>query len=104
MYFYFAQDIKAKQVLDDRDEVLLANRIYGLSDPAGNRNLIGNNESDISVVNSSNFEDEDDNSNPAETSAEDLMEEASNYVDKGELILYQLLPDGFLYFLCDFYA
>ncbi|OZC08954.1 zinc finger, C2H2 type [Onchocerca flexuosa] len=70
---------------DDYDEALLTNTIYGLSDTISSRNFVENNESNISVVNCSNFEDEDDDSNQAETSAEDLMEEASNYIDKDKI-------------------
>lgn len=74
--------IETKQILDDGDEMLVTNAIYGLSDSTGNRNFIENSECDISTVHGSNFEDEDHDNNLAETSAEDLMEEASNYVDK----------------------
>uniref|UniRef100_A0A0R3S6N3 Zinc finger and BTB domain-containing protein 14 n=1 Tax=Elaeophora elaphi TaxID=1147741 RepID=A0A0R3S6N3_9BILA len=69
---------------DSREE-MITDAVYELSDPMGNRNLIGNSESDISAMNGSNFEDEDYDSNLAETSAEDLMEEASNYIDKDEI-------------------
>ncbi|KAL3998049.1 FAM91 C-terminus family protein [Acanthocheilonema viteae] len=72
----------------DRDEMLVTNAIYGLSDPAGN--LIENSESDISVINNPDFEDENDDSNVAETSAENLMEEASDYIDKDEI---QMIDD-----------
>ncbi|CAG9535976.1 unnamed protein product [Cercopithifilaria johnstoni] len=70
---------------DDHDEMLVTNAIYGFSSPIGNRNLIENSESDISPINRPNFEDEDDDNNLVETSAEDLMEEASNYIDKDEI-------------------
>ncbi|EFO25005.1 hypothetical protein LOAG_03478 [Loa loa] len=70
---------------DDRDEMLVTNTVCEFSDFIDNRNLIGNGESNISTVNGSIFEDENDDNNLAETSAEDLMEEASNFIDKDEI-------------------
>ncbi|VDK68842.1 unnamed protein product [Litomosoides sigmodontis] len=71
--------------IDDGDEMLVTNEIYGLSDSINNRNFIGNNECDISTIQDSNFEDENHDNNLVETSAEDLMEEASNHIDKNEI-------------------
>ncbi|KAM3721546.1 Zinc finger protein [Dirofilaria immitis] len=67
---------------DDHDETLLTNTIYEFSDLIGNKNFVKN-ESGISVLNGSNFEDDDNN--PAETSAEDLMEDAFDCADRDEI-------------------
>uniref|UniRef100_A0A915PUJ5 Uncharacterized protein n=1 Tax=Setaria digitata TaxID=48799 RepID=A0A915PUJ5_9BILA len=70
--------------IDNHNEALLTRPVYELSDPTGHENLIENSESDASALNHPVFE-EDNDSNPAETNAEDLMEEASNYIEKGEM-------------------
>lgn len=60
----------------------MTDSIYGFSESICNKNSIKNSEPSISAIDSPNFEVvEDDDSNLAETSAEDLMEET--YINKG---------------------
>nr|CDQ02908.1 Bm3808, isoform b [Brugia malayi] len=78
-----ASEIDHSYCPDSGDEIMLTNTIYGLLDD--NRNLIGNGEPGISALDGSNFGDDNDCND--ETNAEDLMEEASNYIDKDEIHL-----------------